>query len=355
MNDPVGFAIVGTGMIAEVHARAIAETPEARLVAVWTRAEEKRAAFAQEHGCRAAGSLEELGADQEVRAVCIATPSGAHAEVAVPFLEAGKAVLCEKPMEISLAAVDRILAAAERGDGVLAGVFQMRLGRGAGLLKAAVEAGRFGRLTMCSAYLKWWRAQSYYESSAWKGTWAMDGGGALMNQGIHAVDLLQWLVGLPAEVSGFFGTLAHAGVEAEDTVAATLRFPCGALGVIEAATSCWPGTDLRIELSGDRGSATLVNDRIVRWEFAEPQPEDETIRSGDGTAEIKVGSSDPRGMSWEGHRVLVRDLACALQEGRAPMIPGAEARRAVALVLAIYEAARSGRSVKVAGALAPTR
>ena len=228
---------------------------------------------------------------------------------------------------------------------MLAGVFQMRLGRGAGLLKAAVEAGRFGRLTMCSAYIKWWRAQSYYESSAWKGTWAMDGGGALMNQGIHAVDLLQWLVGLPTEVSGFFGTLAHAGVEAEDTVAAALRFPHGALGVIEAATSCWPGTDLRIELSGARGSATLVNDRIVRWEFAEPQPDDETIRSGDGATEIKVGSSDPRGMSWEGHRVLVRDLACALQEGRAPLIPGAEARRAVALVLAIYESARTGRSV----------
>ncbi len=345
MSKPIGFAIVGSGMIAEIHAQAIQATPEARLVAVWTRAAEKREVFAERFGCRAAGSLEELADDPEVRAVCIATPSGVHAEVAVPFLERGKAVLCEKPMEISLAAVDRILAAAERSGGVLAGVFQMRLGRGARLLKAAVEAGRFGRLTMCSAYIKWWREQSYYDSSAWKGTWAMDGGGALMNQGIHAVDLLQWLVGLPAEVSGFFGTLAHAGVEAEDTVAAALRFPHGALGVIEAATSCWPGSELRIEISGARGSATLVNDRIVRWEFAEPQPGDDAALLDDGGGTIKGGSSDPRGMSWEGHRVLVHDLACALRDGRAPMIPGAEARHAVALVLAIYESARSGRSV----------
>ncbi len=349
MINPVGFAIVGTGMIAEVHAQAIRDTPEARLVAVWTRAAEKRQAFAERYGCRAAESLEALVADPEIRAVTVATPSGAHAEIAVPFLEVGKAVLCEKPLEVSLAAVDRILAAAERGGGVLAGVFQMRLGRGARRLKDAVEAGRFGRLTLASAYVKWWRAPEYYASSSWKGTWAMDGGGALMNQGIHAVDLLQWIAGLPAEVSAFAGTLAHTGIEAEDTVAAALRWPHGALGVIEAATSAWPGSELRIEIMGDRGSAALVNDRIVRWEFAEPQAGDAAVLAEGATCEIKVGSSDPRGMSWEGHRVLVRDLACALQEGRAPMIPGAEARRSVALVLAIYESARSGRSVAVAG------
>ena len=347
MNNPVGFAIVGTGMIAEVHAQAIKDTPEARLVAVWTRAAEKREVFAKTHGCRAAESLEALVADPEIRAVTVATPSGAHAEIAVPFLEAGKAVLCEKPLEVSLAAVDRILAAAERGGGVLAGVFQMRLGRGARRLKDAVEAGRFGRLTLASAYVKWWRAAEYYATSSWKGTWAMDGGGALMNQGIHAVDLLQWIAGLPAEVSAFTGTLAH-GIEAEDTVAAALRWPHGALGVIEAATSAWPGSELRIEIMGDRGSAALVNDRIVRWEFAEPQAGDAAVLAEGATSEIKVGSSDPRGMSWAGHRTLVEDLARALQEGRAPMIPGAEARRSVALVLAIYESARSGRSVAVA-------
>lgn len=347
MSDPLGFAIIGTGMIAGFHAEAIRQVPGAELVAAYSRSLAKTQEFAAEQKCRAAASLEELVRDPAVGAVCITTPSGAHAEAAVPFLEAGKAVLCEKPMEISLEAVDRILAAAERGGGLLAGVFQSRFGRGAQVLKAAMEAGRFGRLTLCSAYIKWWRAQSYYESSSWKGTWKLDGGGALMNQGIHAVDLLQWLAGLPSHVAAFYDTLAHPGVEAEDTLAATLKFPNGALGVIEAATSCYPGDDLRIEIRGDKGSATLVQDRITKWDFAEAQPGDDEIRAGDQGVKIGGGTADPKAISTEGHRRLVEDLVGAVREKRSPMIPGAEARRAVSLVLAIYESARTGRVAEV--------
>jgi predicted dehydrogenase len=344
---PIGFAVIGTGMIAEVHAQAIKDTPEARLAAVWTRSTENRNAFAAKFGCRAAESLEALIADPEIRAVTIATPSGAHADVAIPFLEAGKAVLCEKPLEVSLDAVDRIVAAAERNGGTLAGVFQMRLQRAAGTVKQAVEAGRFGRLTSCSAYIKWWRSHEYYSSSSWKGTYKLDGGGALINQGIHAVDLLQWIAGLPEEVSAFSARLSHLSIEAEDTVAAALRYPHGGLGVIEAATSAWPGDDVRIEIVGDRGSATLINDRLTRWVFADPQPEDESILQELSQGTLKVGSGDPRGMSWEGHQVLVSDLSRALIEGRQPMIPGKEARRAVQLVLAIYESAKTGKPVRL--------
>ncbi len=347
MRLPIGFAIVGTGMIADVHAEAIAHSPAARLCAAYSRGPEKCQEFAQRHGCRAATSLEELVADPEIQAVCVTTPSGVHADTAVALLEAGKAVLCEKPLEVSLEAVDRILAAAERGGGVLAGVFQMRLGRGASLLKDAIRAGRFGQLTLCSAYVKWWRAQSYYESSSWKGSLKLDGGGALMNQGVHAVDLLQWLVGLPQEVCAFTGTLAHAGMEAEDTVAATLKFPNGAMGVIEAATSCYPGSDLRIEILGDKGSATLINDQIMRWDFAESLPGDAEIMHRAEGPGIGGGVSDPKAISHEGHCRLVHDLALALRDGRPPMIPGADARSAVALVLAIYEAARTGRATRV--------
>jgi len=348
MTQPIGFAVVGTGMIAEVHAQAIKDTPEARLVAVWSRSEKSRNEFAARFDCRAAETLEALVADPDVQAVTVATPSGAHADVAVPFLEAGKAVLCEKPLEVSVEAVDRILDAATRGGGVLAGVFQMRLGRGARLLKNAVESGRFGRLTLCSAYIKWWRSQEYYSSSPWKGSLKLDGGGALINQGIHAVDLLQWIAGLPAEVSAFSGTLAHTGIEAEDTIVATLRYPHGGLGVIEAASSAWPGSDLRIEIMGSKGSAVLVNDSIARWEFADPLPEDEKVREDFASgATMKVGSGDPRGMSWAEHRLQIADLSQALTEGRPPMIPGAEARRAVALVTAIYESARTGHIVRL--------
>jgi predicted dehydrogenase len=347
MSQPIGFCIIGTGMIADFHATAIKAVPGTRLVAAYSRGADKCREFAGKQGCRAAASIEELVNDPAIHAVCITTPSGAHAEAAVPFLEAGKAVLCEKPLEVSLEAVDRIVNAAKKGGGLLAGVFQNRLGRGAQLLKGAIEAGRFGRLTLCSAYIKWWRAQSYYESSNWKGTWKLDGGGALMNQGIHAVDLLQWLVGLPEEVCAFYGTLAHPGVEAEDTLAATLRFPNGALGVIEAATSAWPGDDLQIEIIGDKGSATIVNDRITRWHFAEPLPGDEDVLKNEAGGQIGGGTADPKAISTEGHRRLVEDLVGALREGRAPMIPGAEARRAVSLVLACYEAARTGRVTKV--------
>jgi predicted dehydrogenase len=346
-RSPIGFAIVGTGMIADVHAEAISHSPNARLLAVYSRGSEKCQEFALKHGCRAAGSIDELIADPAIHAVCVTTPSGAHAEAAEPLLAAGKAVLCEKPLEVSLEAVDRILAAARNGGGVLAGVFQQRLSRGANLLKKAIDAGRFGRLSLCSAYVKWWRAQSYYDSSSWKGTWKLDGGGALMNQGVHAVDLLQWLVGLPSEVSAFYNTIAHDGMEAEDTVAAALKFPNGSLGVIEAATSCYPGSDLRIEIIGDKGTAVLLNDQVIRWDFSEPLPGDEEVlRPADGPG-IKGGTSDPKAISNEGHRRLVDDLATALIEGRSPMIPGAEARRAVALVLAIYESARSGKVARV--------
>ena len=169
-----------------------------------------------------------------------------------------------------------------------------------------------------------------------------------MNQGIHAVDLLQWLAGLPDEVSAFFGTLAHPGMEAEDTVTAALRFSHGALGVIEAATSAFPGIDLRLEIIGNHGTAVLVNDRLVRWEFAERLPEDDQMLASSDAPVIKGGTSDPMAMTNEGHCRLVDDLVDALREGRPPMISGAEARRAVALVLAIYEAARSGRRTRVA-------
>src|SRR4030095_10627187 len=175
ISDPIGFCIIGPGMIADFHATAIKAVPGTRLVAAYSRGADKCREFAAKQGCQPATSIGELLKNPAIHAACITTPSGAHAEAAVPFLEAGKAVLCEKPLEISLEAVDRILAAEKKGGGVLAGVFQNRLRRAAQFMETAIEAGRFGRLTLCSAYIKWWRAQSYYESSNWKGTWKLDG------------------------------------------------------------------------------------------------------------------------------------------------------------------------------------
>jgi UDP-N-acetyl-2-amino-2-deoxyglucuronate dehydrogenase len=343
----IGFAIIGTGMIAEFHATAIAQVPHAKLVAAFSRNHSAKESFAGKFNCKAANSLDELIADPAIHAFCITTPSGAHAESAIPILQAGKAVLCEKPLDVSLEAVDAILAAEKQGGGLLAGVFQNRLGRAAGIIKDAILAGRFGTLSLCSAYIKWWRTPEYYSSSTWKGTLKLDGGGALMNQGIHAVDLLQWLVGLPEKVGAFQARRAHPGIEAEDTLSATLRFPSGALGVIEASTSSYPGSDLRIEITGSHGSAALVNDKIVRWDFANKLPGDEEVLKNEAAGKIGGGTADPKAISVEGHRRLVEDLAGAIREGRRPMIPGEEARRAVSLVLACYESAKTGSIVTI--------
>jgi UDP-N-acetyl-2-amino-2-deoxyglucuronate dehydrogenase len=343
---PIRFAIIGSGGIAAKHAQAIDAIPGAKLVAVWGQMPEQGQAFAREHGAEFVPDIEELAAREDIDAVTIATPSGTHEMAALPFLRKGKAVLCEKPLEVTLEKVDSILTAARENNAVLAGVLQLRLGLGAQAMKKAVAEGRFGRLALCSAYLKWWRDQSYYDAVDWRGTWNLDGGGALMNQGIHGVDLLQWLAGMPSEVFAFSGCIAHERIEVEDTIAVALKYPNGALGVIEAATSCKPGFAMRIELCGEKGSAVLEDDRIVRWQFDEEVPGDEDIRNAKSGG-IVGGSSDPRAIGFEGHRVLIEDLVNALREKRPPMIPGTEARNAVRLILAAYESGQKRLSVRL--------
>lgn len=343
---PIRFAIIGSGGIAAKHAQAIAAIPDAKLVAVWSARPEHGTAIAAEHGAEFVSDIGALAFRDDIDAVTIATPSGAHALSALPFLQRGKAVLCEKPLEVTLEKIDSILATAKDTGAVLAGVLQLRLGFGAQAIKRAVEQGRFGRLTLCSAYLKWWREQAYYDAVDWRGTWALDGGGALMNQGIHAVDLLQWLAGMPSEVFAFSGCLAHERIEVEDAIAIALKYPNGAMGVIEASTACRPGFALRIELSGDKGSVVLEDDRIVRWQFDGERPEDESIRNAKSGV-IGGGSSDPRAIGFEGHRILIEDLVCALRDKRPPMIPGAEARNAVQLILSAYESAKSHHPVTI--------
>lgn len=343
MNQKLGFAIVGVGTIADFHAKAIAQVIDANLVAVYSRSSEKTSAFALKHGAQASEKLETLLQRKDVDVVCVTTPSGAHAEVVIAALNAGKHVLCEKPLEIKLERIDAMLDAARRNGKRLAAVFQSRFGRGAQTLKKAIDAGRFGQLTLCDAYIKWWRTQAYYDDGAWRGTWDLDGGGALMNQGIHAVDLLQYLVGMPSEVSAYTSRLAHQKIEVEDTAVAALKFPCGALGVIEAATSAWPGFLKRIEISGEHGSAILEDDRLVFWKFSKEEPEDEKIRAaGQEISSVGGGASDPKAISVEGHRAQIQDLVGAIRENRPQAISGEEARKSVALILAIYQAAKTG-------------
>lgn len=346
MRPPVRFAIIGTGSIAALHAKAIAVADGAELAAVWGRNPERARAFAAEQGVAFSTDIEELASREDIDAVTIATPSGAHAAAAIPFLTRGKAVLCEKPLEVTLPKIRTMLSLAGESGTPLGAILQMRLGAGARALKQAVAEGRFGRLALCSVYLKWWRDQNYYDTVSWRGTRTLDGGGALMNQGIHGVDMLQWIAGMPSEVFAFTGCVAHERIEVEDTAAIALRFAHGALGVIEASTACHPGTAVRIEIGGDRGSAVLQDDRITRWEFAESREGDDTILAMQSGL-VGGGAKDPKAISHEGHRLFVEDLVGAIREKRPPMVHGAEAINAVRLILAAYESAEKGTVVRL--------
>ncbi|MGA3007932.1 MAG: Gfo/Idh/MocA family oxidoreductase [Opitutaceae bacterium] len=346
VSSPVGFGIVGVGLIADYHARAIKEARGARLAGVAGRSEEKVLAFAGRHGVPfATTDVEKLVARPEIDVVCVATPSGTHLEAALAAIRAGKHVVVEKPLEITVERVDEILRAATAADVRVAPIFQARFGEGARTVKSALDAGRLGRLVLCSAYVKWQRAAEYYRG--WKGTLDLDGGGVLINQAIHAIDLLQWFAGLPAEVFAWKTRRVHTGIEAEDTACATLRFAEGGLGVIEASTALYPGWQRRLEICGEHGSIALEDDAIVRWDFRTPRPGDEAIRAANRDGSMRSGASAPNAISHQGHLRQIQDLIDALPTGRPLAVDGHEARKTVAFVRALYASAACGAPVKL--------
>ncbi len=344
-----GFGIVGLGLIAEFHARAIAAADGARLAACMSRDPGKAARFAQTHGGRAYSTIESLVQDPDVAVVCVCTPSGAHLEAALAAIEAGKHVVVEKPLEVTLERCDRMIEAAARKGVQLAGIFPSRFHEVARVTRQAVDAGRLGRLTLANAYVKWYRSQEYYDEGGWKGTQRYDGGGALMNQSIHAIDLLQWLAGPVESVQALTATLAHQRIEVEDTAVALLRFANGALGTIEGATSVFPGFYKRIELLGAEGSIALEEENIVVWRFAAEHPEDDRVRERfQQSTNTGGGASDPAAIGFHGHQRQLEDLLRVLNGAQArPLVDGVEARKSVAIILSIYESARSGRKVRV--------
>ena len=344
----VGFAIIGTGMISRFHARAIADVRGAKLVACYNRTAEKAQAFAAEHGCLAYDSLNALLADNKVDAVAITTASGAHLEPAVAAARAGKHIIIEKPLEITLKRCDKIIHECEKHGVKLSTVFQSRFHDSSLKLKQAVDAGRFGTLTLGDAYVKWWRSQEYYDGGAWRGTWRIDGGGALMNQAIHTVDLLTWLMGPVEKVQAFTATLAHERIEVEDVATATLTFANGALGVIEASTGVYPGYLKRIELHGTRGSAVLEEEDIKSWAFAEKARGDDAILAAMKKQKSKGGgAADPAAIGHHGHARQFQDFVKAIRTGSQPAIDGPESRKSVEIILAIYKSAASGKAVKL--------
>ncbi len=348
----VGVAIVGCGMIARFHVAALAEIPGTRVVALVDRKPGQAAALREKLSlaCDVYEDQEPALARKDVNVVIVATPSGVHMEPAVAAANAGKHVVVEKPLEISTERCDRIIEACDRAGVKLCTIFPSRFGDANRVLKAALDAGRFGRLTLGETTCKWWRPQSYYDEGGWKGTRAMDGGGALMNQAIHNVDLLLWMMGPATHISAFTATLAHERIEVEDTAVACLRFANGALGVIEAATSVYPGLPKTIAIHGDRGTAVIEQDDLLRWELNPETPEDKALRQRFAQkVGASGGSSDPAAISHVGHARQLADFIEAIQTGRAPVVDGREGRRAVEVILGIYESAATGRPVALKG------
>jgi UDP-N-acetyl-2-amino-2-deoxyglucuronate dehydrogenase len=345
-----GFGLIGCGMIAEFHTRAINEIENARVVAAWSRnsASAEKIANMAEGGCTVCDDLDALLAHPGLDVVCVCTPSGAHMEAAVRAARAGKHVVVEKPLEITLPRCDAIISACDAAKVRLCTIFPSRFTPANLRLKEAIALGRFGRLTLGDTHVKWWRTQQYYDSGGWRGTWQLDGGGALMNQAIHNVDLLCWLMGDVVAVTAMTATLAHLRIEVEDTAVATLQFKNGALGVIEAATSAYPGLLKRTEIHGDRGSARVEQDDLTLWDFQEKVPSDNEVYAAmAGPTGFKAGSSDPRGITHVGHRDQLVDFLQAIDSGGEPAVDGREGRKSVEIIRAIYRSAQTGQVVTI--------
>lgn len=344
----IGYGIIGCGNIGPVHAEALARVKGARLVAVSDVVMASAVKLASRHGADAYDDYNAMLARGDLHAVCLCVPSGLRMEIAVACAKAGKHILSEKPLEVSTKRIDTILRAVDKAGVKLGCIFQSRFADDTAHIRRAIDEGRFGRLVLGDAYIKWHRSEAYYASGAWRGTRKLDGGGALMNQGIHTIDLLQWFMGPVKSVRAQTARAVHKGLEVEDLATAMLEFKNGAFGVIEGSTAIWKGHPARIEIHGSEGTAVTEDGKLVCWDFKKSKPVDKQIRARmDRASELGSGAGDPlAALSWEGHRRQIADFTDAIRKGRAPRIDGREGRNAVALIEKIYEAARTGKAVR---------
>lgn len=333
----VRVGILGGGNISDTHARAALEIPGVEIAAMYGGNVERTGALVEKYGGTLHTDIDSFLSHRPMDVVLIGSPSGLHAEQAKAAVEQGLHVLAEKPLDVSTAKVDELLTEADR-KGVKIGVFfQNRAAPDIAWLKRLVESGGLGEVFLASAQVKWYRPAEYYGSSRWRGTWELDGGGALMNQGIHTVDLLLWLLGDASRIYANTRTALH-DIEVEDTVVATLEFANGAVATLEATTAAYPGFPRRLELTGSNGTVVVEDDRVafvgLQTPPAEPPP--------DGVGSQNASASSATVSDVRGHRTILEDFLQALETGREPLCGGKEGRRSVATVEAIYRSARDG-------------
>ncbi|WP_066190967.1 MULTISPECIES: Gfo/Idh/MocA family protein [Gracilibacillus] len=335
------IAIVGAGVISASHAKAITAHPEADLVAICDIEQEKAEKLANDFDVKKIYTdYDKMFKQEAIDIVSICVPSGYHADATIAAAQHGIHVLCEKPLDITSKNMSKMIEACRSHRVKLGAVYQRRTLDAAIKTKKAIQEGKLGKMVLGDAYLKYYRSPEYYESAGWRGTWEIDGGGALMNQGIHGVDLIQWMMGEVESVFAYTAPLVR-NIEVEDTAVIAVKYKNGAFGVIQGTTSVYPGQETRFELHGENGSIIFADSGFKQWKFSGKEEEMPQASNTEG------GSNDPKAISNKGHYIFVDDMIQAIKEDREPLVSGEEARKAVDLLLAIYESARTGKEVQL--------
>lgn len=348
MARELKHAVVGTGVVGEWHVRLLgrgALGERSRLVALCDKEAGKAEGVLEKNQLAAVpcyAELAEMLRREKPDVVHIATPSGDHMGPAIECLELGANVIVEKPMEIALDRIDRMAQVSQKTGKKLAGIFQNRWNEANRAIYDAAREGRFGKIAWAGCFTPWYRTDQYYRDGGWRGTWAMDGGGAIMNQSVHAIDLLQWIVGPVRRVSAYAASRIHAEIEVEDTLTASLQFENGAFGTIVGTTAMYPGGPVRIEVGGENGTAA-TEFNLKTFKFREEREADKKLLEelgGGGGAKSTGGGSDPRDVQLNRHVQNMVSILDAWERGEEAETNPAEARKAVAIILAMYESAR---------------
>ncbi|AIE87299.1 Gfo/Idh/MocA family protein [Fimbriimonas ginsengisoli] len=344
------YGIVGCGKIYSTHCDALLEIEGARLAAVYDTDSAAACAASERYGVPAAKTLDELFGEIDAAIVCV--PSGLHAEVGIAAAKAGKHVVVEKPIDVTLDAATRLVRSCREAGVKFTCISQHRFARDIRRLRDAALGGDLGRVLQGDAYVKWYRTQAYYDSGDWRGTYALDGGGCLMNQGVHYVDMLQWVMGGIKSVQAVCRTMAHS-IEVEDVAYALVEYHSGAIGLIHASTNCYPGLAERLEVHGVHGSVILEGDRVKLWQvdpvaaqqgqygggvMMQPTP-NLHLTGVEATSEEEARPSHQWG---EQHRLQLEDFTQAVADDRDPYITGEMALEPLKVILSIYESSRRG-------------
>lgn len=334
------IGLVGGGNISETHARAVRALPGIEIVAIYGTNAEKINRLCREHGGKPYSDFDQFLTHRPMDLVAIGTPSGLHAAQGIAAARHGIHVLTEKPIDITTKRADALIAETDKAGVKLGVFFQDRCKPDLLRVKEAVNSGLLGRPILADARVKWYRSPGYYSNSRWRGTWALDGGGALINQAVHTLDLMLWLFGNVVSVQATSKIALHT-IEAEDTLVALLKFANGALGVLQATTSVYPGYPRRLELTGSEGTVIIEQDRLLAADLRNPS---EDFLHG-GEADLNPSSSSPVVSDVRGHQFVLEDFLNSIQTNANPRCDGREGRRSLALVEAIYTACRTGEQV----------